>query len=252
MYDYVMAPPLPIAGFLVLQVGWAAPEHQHPQAELLVITKGAIAVEICGRTHLAEAGDMLLYPPGARHRERNAGRRPLELFYVHGSLDPTPGGRFTDRQGRISLLLRWLIEDRAVGAPAEALAAWMRAIRAQVQRCATGADGGVAERLRAGMRGRLQRPHGVEELARSIGLGSRQLLRRYRTETGSTPMADLRRLRCEAAADLLVSTDWRLERIAQEVGFCDAFHLSKVFRSHYGIPPGRMRRWGNAPRPPSV
>lgn len=243
MYDRDMPPSVPICGSLRFPVGWSAALHRHPLAELLLVMDGEMAVELPDRRLTVRPGGLVVYPPGTAHRERNAGGRPLLLLYVHARLDDPPPVLLADGAGRLALLLRWLVEDRAAGAPPEVLATWLPALRAQVRRCAA-ADAGVAAPLRAGMRAEPFRRHDLAALARAAGLGPRQLQRRYRAETGTTPMADLRRARCAAAADLLVSTDWPLARIAQATGFCDAFHLSKVFRRHYGLPPGRLRRRG--------
>ena len=70
---------------------------------------------------------------GAAHRERNAGGRGLLLLYVHARLDDPPPVLLADDAGRLALLLRWLVEDRAAGAPPKVLAAWLPALRAQVR-----------------------------------------------------------------------------------------------------------------------
>lgn len=236
-----MPGPLIITGSVSFPVGWSAARHQHPHPELILITEGGLTATVGDASFAATAGDLLLYQPGVPHHERNAGRRELRMIYVHAGLDPSPTPRLQDRSGRLGQLVRWLAEDQADGAPGEALAAWVEAIRAQVGLASTGRSTGTADAVRAILRAHVARDHSLEALARSVRLGARQLLRRYREEARTTPMADLRRMRCEAAASLLASTDWPLERIAREVGFCDAFHLSKVFRTRYGMPPGRMR-----------
>ena len=237
-----MTRPLLISGALALPVGWSAPAHRHPHAELLLVTQGVMAVSTGEHRETVRAGEVVVYPPGQVHGESCLGHRPLGLMYVHADLPPLPSVRLNDASGRLLQLVRWLVEDHAAGSADEVLAGWLAAIRRQLQRCRAG--DAVAGAVRAEMRSDPARVRNLAQLARTAGLGSRQLQRRYRAETGSTPMADLRRLRCEAAASLLVSTDWPLERIAREVGFCDAFHLSKVFRARYGTSPGRMRSHG--------
>lgn len=241
MYKNVMSRPLLITGSITFPVGWSAARHQHPHPELILVTNGSLSSAVEGVEFPCSAGDILLYQPGVPHQERNTGRRELGMIYVHTSLDPSPGLRLQDRAGRLGQLVRWLAEDQAAGAPSDTLNAWVQAIRTQARHCSDGQATELADAIRSTLRTRLARPHSLDGLARSVGLGPRQLLRLYRAQTRTTPMSDLRRMRCEAAASLLASTDWPLERIAQEVGFCDAFHLSKVFRARFGMPPGRMR-----------
>ncbi len=47
--------------------------------------------------------------------------------------------------------------------------------------------------------------------------------------------------RVEAVQRLLIETDWPLEALASETGFCDAFHLSKTFKRLTGISPRTYR-----------
>lgn len=230
-----------ICGSLRLPVGWSAGMHRHAHPELLLVTQGAMRVEIDGVEHAVAAGQAVLYPSGVRHRERASGTRPLSMHYLHADLAAGAAPVLDDASGRIAQLVRWLAEDLASAASSAAVAAWLEALRQQIARSGARPTM-VVEEVRAALRARPAAAHRLGRLALAAGMSSRQLLRRYRAETGSTPMADLRRLRCAAAADLLVSTDWGLQRIAREVGFGDAFHLSRVFRACYGTPPGRMRR----------
>ena len=243
MYSNAM---LIITGSITFPVGWSAARHRHPHPELILVTQGSLTASVEGVEFTGTAGDILLYQPDVPHQERNTGRRELGMIYVHASLDPSPSPLILDRAGRIGQLVRWLAEDQAAGAPSDMLMAWTEALRAQVRHCSARQATDLADAVRSTLRAQLARPHNLDGLARSVGLGPRQLLRQYRAQTRTTPMADLRRMRCEAAASLLASTDWPLERIALEVGFCDAFHLSKVFRCRFGMPPGRMRSRGSS------
>jgi AraC-like DNA-binding protein len=246
MYKNDMAKQLIISGTVAFPVGWSAVRHQHPHHELILITHGSLTSTVGDAGCTATTGDIILYQPGVLHQERNSGRRSLGMIYVHASLDPSPTPLLQDPAGRLGQLVRWLAEDQAAGAPSDTLTTWVEAIRTQARHCSAGLATDLADAVRSILRAQVARPHSLEGLARSVGLGPRQLLRQYRAQTRTTPMADLRRMRCEAAASLLASTDWALERIAQEVGFCDAFHLSKVFRAHFGLPPGRMRSRGSS------
>lgn len=58
-------------------------------------------------------------------------------------------------------------------------------------------------------------------------------------------MADLRQLRIELACSLLLTTSQPLKVIAEEVGFCDEYYFSRVFRRLRGLPPGAFRQTHN-------
>lgn len=58
---------------------------------------------------------------------------------------------------------------------------------------------------------------------------------------GISPMRYLAGLRIQQAMFLLRHTTERIEPISRQVGFRDAFHFSRVFKSHIGIGPRRYR-----------
>ena len=52
----------------------------------------------------------------------------------------------------------------------------------------------------------------------------------------------LRLLRVETARDQLITMVLPLKAIAGATGFCDEYHLSRVFRKHFQVPPGYFRK----------
>ncbi len=54
-------------------------------------------------------------------------------------------------------------------------------------------------------------------------------------------MAALADLRMELARNLLLR-GLKMDAIARQTGFCDAFHFSKTFRKRCGVPPSAFRR----------
>jgi AraC-like DNA-binding protein len=85
-------------------------------------------------------------------------------------------------------------------------------------------------------------PLTVEGIARAIGLSRTQLAYLFRRETGMTVKEYGTQVRIEIIKRLLAETDDKLEVIAEQLGFCDAAHLSRVFRRACGCPPGEYRR----------
>jgi AraC-like DNA-binding protein len=85
-------------------------------------------------------------------------------------------------------------------------------------------------------------PLTVEGIARAIGLSRPQLAYLFRRETGMTVKEYGTQVRIEIIKRLLAETDDKLEVIAEQLGFCDAAHLSRVFRRACGCPPGEYRR----------
>lgn len=82
----------------------------------------------------------------------------------------------------------------------------------------------------------------VGSVAQAVGISASHLAHRFSAETGLTVRAYLTRVRIEAATQLLRHTDENLASIAKAIGFCDAPHLSRVFREQVGCGPGNYRR----------
>ncbi len=61
-----------------------------------------------------------------------------------------------------------------------------------------------------------------------------RLFKRYAEET---PLQFLTRLKMAHAADLLSKGDLLVKQVAEQIGFADPYHFSRVFKRVYGIPP---------------
>ncbi len=77
---------------------------------------------------------------------------------------------------------------------------------------------------------RLGEPLTVEDLAAHAGYSPRTFARRFRAETGTTPLAWLVQQRVAAAKQLLETTDLPVETIAAQCGFGTATGLREHFR----------------------
>lgn len=92
-----------------------------------------------------------------------------------------------------------------------------------------------------------ERPnHGFSnvDLARLASLSPNAFLRRFRVVTGVTPHRYLTRLRVDRAGLDLLNTGDSIEAIALRNGFCDRYHLSRVFKQVLGRSPSEYRRRG--------
>ena len=92
------------------------------------------------------------------------------------------------------------------------------------------------------MHERSAHPWTLEELAQQAGLSRTALAERFRDAMGDTPLNHLRVLRMQRAMRLLAETDRKLEAVAAEVGYQDAFSFSKVFKRTVGVSPKAFRQ----------
>ena len=92
------------------------------------------------------------------------------------------------------------------------------------------------------MHERSAHPWTLDDLAQHAGLSRTALAERFRDAMGDTPLNHLRRLRMQRAMRLLAETDQKLETVAAEVGYQDAFGFSKVFKRTVGVSPKAFRQ----------
>ncbi len=80
-------------------------------------------------------------------------------------------------------------------------------------------------------------PLTVGELAGAACMSPSAFSRAFRTVTGETPWAFVRRRRLERAAERMVRTDDTLMQVAADCGFADASHLVRCWKRAYGTTP---------------
>ncbi len=81
----------------------------------------------------------------------------------------------------------------------------------------------------------------VDQVARAAGLSRRALEKRFRALLGRSILEEIRRVRTDHMARLLVETDLPVTAIAGMLGFEDAHHFARYFRSGKQLTPLRYR-----------
>ncbi len=94
----------------------------------------------------------------------------------------------------------------------------------------------------------LGKPYDLQQLAASLHVSSRTLLRRYKDETGLTPLAWLQQARIAKAKRLLEVSTMSLGEVVEKVGYQDVATFSRLFARLAGASPAHYRRQHAAPR----
>ncbi len=79
-------------------------------------------------------------------------------------------------------------------------------------------------------------------LADHLNVSQRTLIRRFKQELDTTPLAYLQAVRIEAAKRLLENTGDPLAEIIERVGYLDASSFSRLFRKMTGVTPHAYRQ----------
>lgn len=90
-------------------------------------------------------------------------------------------------------------------------------------------------------RARLDGPIRLTDVARHLSMSPSALSHRYAREAARPPMAALTELRIEVARGLILR-GLKLDAVARQTGFYDAFHFSKAFKKLCGLSPSQFRR----------
>ena len=248
--------------------------HSHKQFELLFVLNGSTVYEFqgCDPIELA-GGHFMVVPPGMMHRGEQDLRMPTTLIGIVLAFDArgvTRNTPFTVRE------LGWLRRHfKANSLTVHPLGQDLRRIIVQLDKRLSGkkqdndelsiaemrlhvcsAISGAARQLSAVdsqdsqfvvnaaidyMRNHLNEPFSVGKLVNHIGYGRSRLFELFRANTGMTPNDYLRRMRLEAARELLANTSRPVTEIAFKVGFNSSQYFSTVFLQYTGVTPTGFR-----------
>jgi transcriptional regulator GlxA family with amidase domain len=89
---------------------------------------------------------------------------------------------------------------------------------------------------------RLAEPYSLERLAAAFHVSERTLSRRFKAETGRTPLEQLQDLRVAQARRLLETTGLSLAEVAGQVGYLDVSTFARLFSRRVRVTPAAYRR----------
>jgi transcriptional regulator GlxA family with amidase domain len=110
-----------------------------------------------------------------------------------------------------------------------------------VERLRPDASGDQLAPLRTWLLSHLTEPLGLDTIAGSAGMSRRTLVRRFRAETGTSPMAWLTDARLDHARELLELTDEPVENLGRLTGLGSPASVRAVFHRRLGTSPQEYR-----------
>jgi transcriptional regulator GlxA family with amidase domain len=106
---------------------------------------------------------------------------------------------------------------------------------------------GLVGRAQHWLQARFTQKPRLSDLAAVLAVSERTLARRFEQSLGMSPREYLQVLRIEAAKQMLLRSNRRIDRIGYLVGYADPGFFKKVFRAKTGMSPGEFRRRGGKP-----
>jgi len=86
----------------------------------------------------------------------------------------------------------------------------------------------------------------VDDVLDQVALSRRALEKRFQLAMGRPPHREIRRAQLERVKELLVKSDYKLEKIAEMTGFSSAQYLAGLFRRSMKMTPGAWRQAGRS------
>jgi len=247
--------------------------HSHGFVEIVLVAEGSATHEVDGSKRKLQRGDLFAILPGSSHRYMDAADFKIAQFVVrNGFLEELPSF-VRNMRGFRALFVQGLGSRRRPPLSDAALAeclSLMELVKAEIW---NGRDGGtdmvkslllefIVKVCRLSESGdscalwdwadfgglsfyidsHMKEPASIDEMAKVCGVSSRTLLRRFKAQTGLSPMEFLNRTRLERAARMLREGCAGIKDIALDCGFCDGNYFSKQFKKSFGLSPRAFRQ----------
>ena len=100
----------------------------------------------------------------------------------------------------------------------------------------------AAEEIKSFIKSNLSTSMSVSDIAAQFYMSARQITRICQNEYGLTLKELETSLRVEKIRKLLSDGEMSFDEIAEKCGFSDGYSMSKFFKKHEGLPPGKYRR----------
>jgi AraC family L-rhamnose operon regulatory protein RhaS len=247
--------------------GFLMKEEQHDFLEVFYVLSGSGTFHIEGSPHRCDRADVVVVPPGRRHRIEDDPTGPLALYGIcvrpqvwgrEPLLDELPAGRLpvnTLLAGQVRGDLRRLIYEQTLARPGSRALIVGQALQLLVTLARSRQGPAHAEKdlAASGCRQTVQRyvaelphrffeAHNLDQTAGELGMSRRRFTHLFRELTRTSWSAYLTRLRIDHACMLLRDTGRGIAAVAFECGFEDLSSFYRAFKRHTGQPPHAWRQ----------
>ena len=240
--------------------GYAIRRETFPFHSIEYVARGHGEVRLKGRTYPLQPGCLFSYGPGIPHHITGEAARPLVKYFVDfAGTDAArllrrcglPAGGISEISppGALQPLFDELIRAGVHGRPADAV------LCAKLLECLAlriaGAGAPLAEvetlafttyqNCRRHIEQHCLRLRTLAEIAGECHVNNAYLCRLFRRYDNQSPYQFLLRLKMTHAAERLQQPGALVKQVAEETGFADPFHFSRVFHSVFGLSPNAFR-----------
>jgi AraC family transcriptional regulator len=226
-------------------------DHEHPNIN--IVAEGHLE-ETVERTAFSCRGfSSMLKPAGAKHSNRYGSKETHCLIvefmpqFVMGRQHGRALSevRYSESPGSRTLASRIWSEfctlDSAAPLIIEGLVLELLGLKDRATRL-SGTVPRWLERCREILESNLRHPASISELSQLLGIDRSHLTKEFKRRYGLPPGAYVRHKRLALARELLRTTHKPISEVAQELGFYDQSHFSRLFAAETGTTPLEFRR----------
>jgi AraC-like DNA-binding protein len=254
---------LHVAGDFVVRPGSELAARQITDWELVYFpTPTKTRYMTAGKVWALDGPAIVLTPPQVPHSYQFDPKRPTRHLFVHfdwhrerllGRIpDPLPAVQPAGRVPLIGVLLPEILylcycreplwEDRA----SLLLAALLAALLARAPSAGVPVDlhplPPSVQKALAYMDAHLDQTFQIGEMARTLGWSREHLAREFARYLGQSPTEVLTQKRLDRACALLQDAQLSVRQVAHSVGYGDATHFTRRFRTRYGMTPSTYQK----------
>lgn len=248
-------------GFERCAADYRIDRQDFPWYALEFVNRGTGTLQLAGGEHDLQPGSFFLYGPQLPHRIESSGQNHLGKYFVGftgAGVEPffqkhgiEPGMVARCMKGEPIRRAFDTLIDRGVRKSALARPVCSLITRQLLLMCRDDAampvntDSpafAVYSRAREFIETGFLKINTLESVARSCGVEAPYLCRLFARYHDESPYQFLTRLRMDHASRLLLEEGASVKSVAEAMGFKDAFHFSRVFKSVHHVPPSRFRQ----------
>ena len=238
---------------------WTNDNAEFEQNKFYYITNGNCIININGKEYHGKKGDWFFIPANTKHSYYNLSDKPFEKYWFHFDLYPNSSFfgllnldyciHADDKQ------LTFLFDELVTKYKSEKLSDKLdvKSVAIKILSLFIAASDQESKvtlpnpeekfsALLAYINQNLERSISNAELSKLYYQHPNHFVRFFKKKTGMTPQKYIMEKRIQMAKRLIEQTELKFSDIAVQTGFCDAPHLSKVFKKFYSLSPQEYRK----------
>lgn len=229
--------------------------------QLLYIAKGSAYFQIEDKLHKVAEGNIVLYHPGASQYYRYELIDQPDVYWVHfagyqantilSQMGFSKSGIYhTGPQSEFVILIQNMIKELQVKRSRYHIITnlYIKEFIELLARFTAEAENGrwnynsLVEKAIIDFHQSYSLPIQINDYAKKLNISSCWFIRCFKGYTGKTPQQYISEIRISKAKELLYSSSFTCNEIAQSIGYSDPLYFSRIFKQAVGISPQTYRK----------